>query len=535
MVNGKLFVILHRRKDWMKRGLFIIWCMICVWTTVSATVPPRIRKAGCVTSAQTYRAPWNEPQRRSGSQMDAPLRSIGVQKIPVVLVEFADCPFSVADDGEGTRLFYDRFCNGTLDGNLYTGGGSYGSVRDYYVQQSDSMFLPEFVIVGPVTLSNSYAYYGKNNGNVHDVNINVFVSQAVLRAQDLFRDWTQFDNDGDGVVDMIYFIYAGEGENGCDDENTIWPHEEMSERSIANVRFGAYGCCNELYTNKPDGVGVMCHELGHALGLPDFYDTKGKEYGLDYWDIMDTGCYCGDAYHPCGFSAYEKDFMGWRKLVELKRDEEVSLTLMPVSAGGTGYKMKNPANEYEYYILENRQNIGWDEFIGRGTATTKRHGMLVSHVDYSITRWSLNNVNTTPEHQYYTIIPADNDLYSYSLVETDEDLQAWALSADGDLYPGSKGVTCLFADRQPVYTASGSMQQPITSISEHEDGTVTLTVCRFADVNGDGTVDTQDVLEIYDYMQTQTTTTPHAREDVNRDKIVDSQDVLGVYDYMVGK
>ena len=95
----------------------------------------------------------------------------------------------------------------------------------------------------------------------------------------------------------------------------------------------------------------MCQELGHALGLPDFYDTKGKEYGLDYWDIMDTGCYCGDAYHPCGFSAYEKDFMGWRKLVELKRDEEVSLTLMPVSAGGTGYKMKNPANFIFFYLF----------------------------------------------------------------------------------------------------------------------------------------------------------------------------------------
>ena len=519
----------------MKRILFLIGCVICVWVTASATVPPRIRKAGCVTPAQTYRASWNEPQRRVGSQMDAPLHSIGVQKVPVVLVEFADCSFSVAEDGEGTNLFYNKFCNGTLDGNLYKGGGSYGSVRDYFVQQSDSLFLPEFVIVGPVTLSSSYAYYGRNNGDLHDVNINVFVSQAVLRAQEIFDDWTQFDNDGDGVVDMIYFIYAGEGENGCDDENTIWPHEMVNERTIANVKFGAYGCCNELYMNIADGVGVMCHELGHALGLPDLYDTKGSEYGMDYWDIMDSGCYCGDAYHPCGFSAYEKDFMGWRKLVDLKRDEEVSLTLLPISEGGTGYRMKNPANEYEYYILENRQSTGWDELIGLGTATKKRHGMLVSHVDYSISRWRLNNVNTNPEHQCYTIIPADGDLYSYTKMKDSNDTLAWSVSADGDLFPGSKGVTCLFADKQPVYTASGSMQQPITSICEHADGTVTLTVCRFADVNGDGTVDTQDVLEIYDYLQTQITTDPHAREDVNRDKIVDSQDVLGVYDYMVGK
>ena len=529
-----IVVILHLVQG-MKRVLFIILCVICVWTVASATVPPRTRKAGGATPARTYHAPWNESQRRAGSQMDAPLRSIGVQKVPVVLVEFADLKFSVAEDGEGTNRFFDKFCNGTLDGNLYKGAGSYGSVRDYFVQQSDSLFLPEFVVVGPVTLPSGYAYYGKDNGKVHDVNINVFVSQAILKAQEQFQDWTQFDNDRDGVVDMVYFIYAGEGENGCDDENTIWPHGVVEERTIAGVRFGAYSCCNELYDGIVDGVGVMCHELGHALGLPDFYDTEGLEYGLDYWDLMDSGCYCGGAYHPCGFSSYEKEFMGWQKLVELKRDEEVFLTLTPISTGGTGYKIKNPENEYEYYILENRQNIGWDELIGRGTATQKRHGLLVSHVDYAISRWSLNIVNTIPEHQYYTIIPADGDVYSFSLVETDDDFQAWALSADGDLFPGSKGVTCLFADRQPVYTSSGSIQQPITSICEHDDGTVTLTVCRFADVNGDGTVDTQDVLGIYDYIQNQTTNESHAREDVNRDKIVDTQDVLGVYDYMVGK
>lgn len=518
----------------MKGRFVILWCMICVCMASMATVRPRIRKAGSEGSAQRYCAPWNEPQRRSASQMEAPLYAFGVQRIPVVLVEFADLAFSVTEDGGNTNEFYYRFCNGTLDGNLYKGAGSYGSVRDYFVQQSDSLFLPEFVIIGPVVLPESYAYYGKNSGSTHDVNRNAFVSQAVQKAQEQFADWSLFDNDKDGVVDMIYFIYAGEGENGCKDENTIWPHEVVSERTIANVTFGSYGCCNELYDGKADGVGVMCHELCHALGLPDFYDTKGKGYGLDYWDIMDTGCYCGDGYHPCGLSAYEKDFMGWRRIVELTRNEEETLNLKPIGEGGMGYKMTNPDNRYEYYILENRQNTGWDELIGRGDETQKRHGMLISHVDYSTSRWSFNNVNTVLDHQCMTIIPADGDLYSYTLVETAEDTRMWSLSADGDLFPGSEGVTCLFADRQPVFTASGSMHQPLTNICEHADGTVTLTVCCFADVNGDGAVDTQDILEIYEYIRTQTTTEPRVRQDVNDDRIVDSQDVLKVYDYMVG-
>ena len=519
----------------MKRGLFIMLCLIGVWMTAGATVPPRIPRAGGMTAAHTYRAPWMEPQRRAANQIDAPLRSIGVQKIPVVLVEFADLKFSVANNAEDLRTRFDLFCNGTRDGIRYTGAGSFGSVRDYFVQQSDSLFLPEFEVIGPVSLPNGYEYYGKDSGNSHDVNINMFVIQAASLALELVNDWTQFDNDNDGLVDLIYFIYAGEGENGSSDLNTIWPHGRVGSRTVGSLTFSAYTCSNEIYEGEMEKIGTMCHEIGHDLGLPDLYDTNGVAFGMDYWDIMDTGCYCDEGAHPCGYSAYERDFMGWRKLVELKRDEEVELTLMPVSTGGTGYKIKNPENQHEYYILENRQNTEWDTYIGRGDTNKKRHGMLVTHVDYSVSRWTFNNVNTTIAHQCYTVIPADGELYSYNNVKTKDDYLIWSDSADGDLFPGSNGVTCLFADKQPIYTSAGSMQQPLTNICEMPDGLVTLTVCQFADVNGDGVVDTQDVLGIYDYIQTQTEMSANAREDVNRDKIIDSQDVLTVYDYISRK
>lgn len=512
-----------------RRILTIIMCMCCVWMGVSATVKPRIRKVGAVASAPTYRAPWNTPSRRTGSQLDAPLRSMGVQRVPVVLVDFVDLSFSVAVGNNSVRQFYDFYCNGSRDGMLYQGAGSYGAVRDYFVQQSDSLFLPEFEIIGPVTLDKSYAYYGQNNSSGHDRNSDIFVADAVTKAQ-LLTDWDTFDNDGDGVVDMIYFIYAGEGENGSDDENTIWPHEATSQHTIAGVKFGAYACCNEVYEGKADGIGVMCHELMHALGMPDLYDTAGTAYGLDYWDIMDTGCYCLSGYHPCGMSAYEKDFMGWRKLETLQRDEAVKLTLLPISEGGVGYKILNSENYHEYYIIENRQNIGWDTYIGRGTDQRKRHGMMVSHVDYSISRWRYNNINTTADHQCFTIIPADGELYSYTLIETDADRNHWALSADADLFPGSLEVTCLFSGAQPVYTSAGTMHQPITGIVEYPNGTISLTICQFADINGDGLADSQDVLKVYDFMQEQTIVEPLIPQDVNGDGVVDTQDVLLIYE-----
>ena len=441
--------------------------------------------------------------RRIGLHSTAPLMSTGSPRIPVILVQFADVSFSVAATDSQVNDFFDLFCNGNRSGIRYGGAGSYGSVRDYFIDQSDDLFMPDFYVIGPVTLDSVYAYYGRNQGSSKDVNISHFYAEAIQKAMQIYPDWGDFDNDGDGTVDMTYFIYAGEGENGTDDTNTIWPKEMTTSRVIDGLRFMCYACCNELYRGECDGIGVMCHELSHALGLPDLYDTNYRAYGLDYWDLMDSGCYCLSSYHPCGYSAYELDFMQWRPLVTLTADTVQHLTLYPISEGGVGYKIVNPENPDEYYIIENRQNTKWDTYIGRGTDTKKRHGLLVSHYDYLRSKWTSNTVNTDANHQRATIVPADGSLDSYMYVNTQEQYNAWTLS-------------CM-------------------SIVEHADGTITLTLCQYADVNGDGQVDTQDALHIYETMQTQTTVTPNMPADVNGDTQIDTQDVLKVYEQMQGE
>lgn len=488
-----------------------------------------------IIDSSLYTLPLSNLRKKVGSQSLAPLKASGCPKIPLVLVQFSDLQFSVAQTDNAVNEFYDRFCNGNRDGTLYKDAFSYGAVRDYFVQQSDSLFQPEFVVIGPVTLDNPYAYYGANQGNLRDVNISKFYTQSVAKAQELFDDWNQFDNNHDGTIDMLYFIYAGEGENGSHEANSIWPEEVVTTETIGGVSYGSYACCNELYGDSVDGIGVMCHELSHAIGLPDFYDYNYKAYGLDYWDLMDSGCYCKSGYQPCGYSAYEKDFMGWKSLETLEYNKECTLKLTPISKSGIGYKIMNPENSNEYYILENRQNTGWDTYISRGTDKDKRHGMLVSHIDYIPTKWIANKVNLNSTHQYYTIIPADGTLDSYIYVMGQDDYNVWQESADGDLYPGLHKVTTLFSNKQPVYTDSGSLQQPITNIVEHEDGTITLNICKFADINGDGNIDTQDVLNIYNYMQTVVEREKYVSVDMNGDSNVDTQDVLGVYDYIQGR
>ncbi|MBP5770050.1 MAG: M6 family metalloprotease domain-containing protein [Bacteroidaceae bacterium] len=450
--------------------------------------------------------------RRIGSQTSAPLPSIGSPKVPVVLVNFADSVFSVADTDEGLRNYYDLYCNGTRDGQLYKGHGSYGSIRDYFAQQSDSLFLPEFVILGPVTLDQPEEYYGTNSGDNKDTRYGQFRNDAIKKVTAQYDiDWRRFDNRGKSTetkpqVDMIFFIFAGRGEANGGDASTIWPKESQGSVTINNIQFSTSACCNEMRKARryerdtldipaangqdsiridtidystPDGIGIMCHELGHALGLPDFYDTKGTGFGMDVWSLMDYGCYANNGYTPVSYTTYERDFMGWRKLEVL--DQKGTLTLLPTELGGKGYKIINEENADEYYIIENRQPEGWDSVLGR-----LGRGMQVTHVDFSQSIWNGNSVNTNKNHQRMTIIAANNMYFGTSNPDTRDGAhlrETWS----GNLYPfvkvdAASGDTLVCNDSltvhsvpaATVYSASGFMHKDIFNIRQQEDGTVTL-------------------------------------------------------------
>ena len=481
----------------MKKILCLCALMMAVCVTASATVKPRRRGAANVDVVAESDGQMYGKMRAIGERATAPLTSVGSPKIPVILTQFSDVKFTSGlayEDADGKTVvrecvtdedvavvngFYDKFCNGDGEENgYYKGGGSYGAIKEYFRDQSGGKFMPEFVVIGPVTLDKECAYYGKNSGSSKDVNISQFYKEAIGKAQEIYSDWSAFDNDGNASVDMAFFIYAGEGENGGGDANTIWPKEQVNGGTINGVKYGCYACCNETMGGRTDGIGVFVHELSHALGLPDFYDTKYVAYGMDYWDIMDSGCYCNNAFTPCNYTAYERDFMGWSSLVTLNPEEPQVLTLKPLSDNGVGYKIVNPENEDEFYVIENRQPLTWDLYVGNGTQRTKMHGLMVTHVDYLRSSWTSNSVNTAKDHQRMTIIPADGEVYSYMDVTTQEQYDEYMLSTIGDLFPGSQNVTELSGEMAYVYTSTGEtphqMNQAITNIMENEDMTVTL-------------------------------------------------------------
>ena len=485
----------------MNRLTLII--LLCIGINAAhATVKPRDGRYEPLVFADQQEEAQHQADhapRKIGSQKNAPLKALGSPKVPVILVQFNDKKFtSGLTDSEGNpydcdseedeaavNAFYHKFCNGLGDGSYYTGAGSHGAITEYFRDQSNGLFTPEFVVIGPVTLDDSYSFYGRNGSNGKDANLSLFYTDAIKAAQAVFSDWSQFDNDGNNSVDMAFFVYAGEGENGSKDEDTIWPQERSSGGTISGTRYGCYACCNEIYNGKTDGIGVFVHELSHALGLPDFYDTNYKAYGMDYWDVMDSGCYCNSGYCPCNYTAYEREFMGWTTLTTLSPYTPQKLTLQPSSGlyltpdtPWEAYKIVNPENSNEYYVLENRQSQGWDLYVGRGDATNKMNGMLILHVDYLSSRWTNNTVNTKADHQYMTIMPADGVLDSYMFVKTKEDYVNFMYSAYGDLYPGYKNVTSFEGPDQFVWTETGDfpneMNQPLYNIRQRKDGTVTL-------------------------------------------------------------
>ncbi len=427
---------------------------------------------------KTDQKPSDLPEKRNtrattgiGSLETAPIKSVGRPKIPVILVNFSDLALTVGETADEISSFYDKYCNGTSDGNLYTGGGSYGSVRDYFVQQSDSLFFPEFKIIGPVTVSQPMAYYGQNNPNGQkDINFKQFCREALGAAIELVPDFKKsFDNDGNGTVDLAFFIYAGypESERGVT-EDAIWPKEYISPQTIDGVTVSVMACSSELTSSNGGavaGIGAMVHELGHSIGLPDFYDTNYKALGMSYWSLMDTGSYCVAGKTPCGLTAYERDFLRWRSLQTLEPKSQ-TVRLRPLETGGVGYKVVNPANADEYYILENRQSEGWDSGL-----RTLGHGMLVVHVDYDKSAWTSNRVNTNVTHQRMSFIPANNQYIG----QNNAGSAANMLNAlKGQPYPGATGNTALTDDTEPaakVFTG-GHMGQPITGIREMDNGDI---------------------------------------------------------------
>ena len=385
----------------------------------------------------------------------------------VILVNFSN---KSMQNGH-TQATFDELCNST---NCTVNAG-YPSAGQYFADQSNGSYRPQFDVFGPVNLSRNVAYYGTDGSEEGDDQhaTDAVVEGCRLANEQFSINWADYDSDSDGYVDFVYVIYAGKGQADGGTSETIWPHNwsvesaryygnctySESQCRVGGKKLDNYAMSGEMSGSSLGGIGTLCHEFGHVMGLPDLYDTS---YGTNYensltpndWNIMDGGSYNGDGHCPPNYDPWEKEFFGWHTPIN-PGNQGQNLTLY---ANGTqnyqAYQITSngnyvsPTTSGVRYYIENRQAQGWDEPL-------TGHGMLIWKVNFNASKWTNNEPNNTANNPYYTVVSA----YGSAI--------GWDGSTDNckwNTFPGTKNKT----------SWSGVSGKPLLNIAE-SNGVVTLT------------------------------------------------------------
>lgn len=365
--------------------------------------------------------------RRAEGQARRARAAVGATSYPaprglLILANFSDVSFQSSN----TKAVMDSLIT-AKDCKVNSG---FGSAAQYFKDQSNGQYQPIFDVYGPVKLSKSQSYYGQNSGD-NDKYATDAVIEACILANNQYSDlnFANYDWNNDGFVDFVYVIYAGRGEADGGAKTTIWPHNYSIQTVIEYAQYGYtytvytkaqtkldgkyldnYAMSQELngWDGSRAGNGVFCHEFGHVIGLPDFYDTG---YGTNYdnlltpnqWDIMDGGGYNGDGHCPPNYSAWEKYFMGWIT-PKNQGTTPAKLTLYPsgteqhnvyqINTAGT---LQAATKEGLNYYIECRQKTGWDTYLPAA-------GMLIWKVNFNASAWSGNSPNNTANAPKYTLV-----------------------------------------------------------------------------------------------------------------------------------
>lgn len=422
----------------------------------------RRRQCGTAMLMEREAAAYSKGQRAISTQKDY-VPHTGTITIPVVLVNFKDVKFKINKPKEA----FDQLFNSDSLANLGNGNRlNYGSVAKYFRDMSDSAFIPKFKVYGPVTVDKPETYYGgKHENDNNDENPWQLVEDALKLVEDSVTedDIKSFCRDGKSkTIDCVYIVYAGLGQNYGGDGTTVWANcSTTGGKTLGGKEVRWYTMSNELSPVKikdkdgttipvVNGLGVICHEFSHSLGLPDMYPTDTLAYldnqEMEYWDLMDGGEYTHAGFRPTAYTAFEKEQMGWP--VDIKTlDSDKNVTMKTsTEQGGTAYKIVNPQNDKEYLMLEYIQRKGWNKYLF-GNGLLVYHVCLPSETLYSSTR--LNNKHDYPG---MAVVPADGACLSSYIKANKND---YGNSLYGDLFPGTGNL-----QGQNVTELSDTNKQP---------------------------------------------------------------------------
>ena len=362
----------------------------------------------------------------------------GSPKALVILAEFQDTTFTIQDTKD---VFTNYLMNEDhFKDKRYNQDQNYKGVRGYFKDCSYGKFTPTFNVVGPVKLPKEQTYYGAGSDN-----IKALIEDA-CSAVDGMVNFADYDANNDGIVDLVYVIYAGHSANiGGNKTTDIWPKSGTVtiSKKLDGKSIRRYGVSNELagLENKTkdketiNGIGLFCHEFSHTLGLPDIYayntDAENQDnQGMEFWDIMDGGTGIRGGRVPASYLAWEREVMGWMNIDELKNDITIN-NLKSIDNGGKAYKIVNPKNSNEYIVLQSIQKGPWNQGWGDGTYGKGLFAYRISYPSGKVNVFDYpNNVKGKPR-----VIPIPADGKILAAANAGGKLNVYTAQLNGDLYP----------------------------------------------------------------------------------------------------
>ena len=314
--------------------------------------------------------------QRVASELSDSQPVIGTRKILTILMDFKDYSFTK------TREEFDSLMN-QRSGAV---GLNYGSVRQYYQENSYGQLEIHSTVVGPFRAISKRSYYDyKASGNFWDwsVDIRQLVREAINHAKATV-DFSTLDGDDDGFVDCVHVVFAGEGLSSGSTDSYIWPHKSKLSSPIQQNGIKA-----ETYIITPElqckgllaAIGTICHEIGHVLGAPDFYDKKEKFHAMGKYDIMDTGNQNGNGGNPsieeCGYcpahhNPYTKSYIFKWVTPQVIDSTNRTYVLKSSTQNENQIYRVDTKTQGEFFLLENRIEQRFDSDIPNG-------GLLIYH------------------------------------------------------------------------------------------------------------------------------------------------------------
>jgi len=361
---------------------------LCIMLTILVSVPsvPAFSTEDRPEKVQPpfflYRDRPMDLSRVNPSPDIAPPRATGDVKIIILCIEFSD----VKHGGTHTPAYFDDMADGNTN-----------SMKLYYKEASYSKINISSDSDGWYTSTQTMAYYGAPVGGDHDnPSLYKLVTEALVAADGAIN-FSQYDVDLDGWIDYLMIIHAGGDQAMTGSPNDIWSHKyyNLDTPTLDGKKVGWYSMVSE---NDP--MGVLAHEYGHQLGMPDLYDTDytgsgGETCGAGVWDIMAAGSFNNYGVTPALPSAWCRVQLGWASVINVTQSTS-GLIVKQADLCNTVVRVNFPGLGSEYFLVENRQLSGYDRYLP-GT------GMLIWHIDELQGAPEVNNMEVRPGKMRVTL------------------------------------------------------------------------------------------------------------------------------------